>query len=291
VTLGLELRDAAATAVLIDADGRVTARAEHVFRGDRAAGAEAAVSQVAPGGDAEIGVAAHWDDAEAVRPARIGRHPVRSVVSSGLAAAVAEAWIGAARGAADVVFFAAADHPIAGFVRGGKPFAGARGQAPAVAWMALNPVEREDYRRVGCLEAEVGASGIVRRLIWRVKSGDRSRVEDLVGGDLSAITVEHVLAAARDGDGVSVSVVRDTARYLGMAAANLIAFADPEVLVLGGLMASADDLLLEPVRAELARRVPAALTAFVRVVPAALGPDAPAIGAARLAAKAAGTPS
>jgi glucokinase len=56
-----------------------------------------------------------------------------------------------------------------------------------------------------------------------------------------------VLACARDGDGVAISVMRDTAKYLGMAAANLVAIADPEVLVLGGLMASAADLLLEPV--------------------------------------------
>jgi glucokinase len=111
-------------------------------------------------------------------------------------------------------------------------------------------------------------------------------VEDLVGGDLTAITVEHVLAAARDRDGVSISVVRDTAKYLGMAAANLLAFADPEVLVLGGLMATADDLLLEPVKAELARRVPSALADAVTVVTSVLGPDAPAIGAARLAATA-----
>jgi glucokinase len=150
--------------------------------------------------------------------------------------------------------------------------------------MSLNPVEREDYRRTGCLEAEVGATGIVRRLVWRVKAGDRSRVEDLVGGDLAAITVEHVLAAARDRDGVSLSVVRDTAKYLGMAAANLVAFADPDVLVLGGLIASADDLLLEAVKAELVRHLPPAVAAAVTVAAAALGPDAPAIGAARLAA-------
>ena len=61
---------------------------------------------------------------------------------------------------------------------------GANRRAPAIAWLALNPVEREDYRKIGCLEAEVAAPGIVRRLIWRVKAGDRSRVVDAVGGDL-----------------------------------------------------------------------------------------------------------
>ena len=108
-----------------------------------------------------------------------------------------------------------------------RALTGARGRAGSVAWLSLNPVEREDYRKIGCLEAEVAAAGIVRRLIWRIKAGDRSRVQDIVKDDLAAITVEHVLDAARDGDGVSISVVRDTAKYLGMAAANLVVVADP----------------------------------------------------------------
>ena len=82
---------------------------------------------------------------------------------------------------------------------------------------------------------------------------------------------------------MSISVVRDTAKYLGMAAANLVAVADPAVLVLGGIMASAADLLLEPVRTELARRVPPAIMDALTIAPATLGADAAAIGAARLA--------
>src|SRR5437870_3199676 len=157
------------------------------------------------------------------------------------------------------------------------------GRAPAVAWLALNPVEREDYRKIGCLEAEVAGPGIVRRLVWRIKAGDRSRVQETVNDDFTAITVNHVLEAARGGDGVSISVVRDTAKYLGMAAANLVAVTDPAVLVLGGIMASAADLLLEPVRTELARRVPPAMMDALTIAPATLGADAAAIGAARLA--------
>jgi len=164
---------------------------------------------------------------------------------------------------------------------------GAHRRAPAIAWLALNPVEREDYRKVGCLEAEVAAPGIVRRLIWRVKAGDPSRVIDAVGGDFTAVSIEHVLAAARDGDGVAISVMRDTAKYLGMAAANLVAIADPDVLILGGMMASAADLLLEPVRAEIVRRLPESIRQALTVVPARLGEDAPALGAARLASAAA----
>jgi predicted NBD/HSP70 family sugar kinase len=130
----------------------------------------------------------------------------------------------------------------------------------------------------------VAAAGIVRRLIWRVKAGDQSRVMDAAAGDVSAITTAQILDAARDGDGVSISVIRDTAKYLGMAAANLVAIADPEVLIVGGIMATAPDLLLEPVRVELARRLPPAVAQALTIFTATLGADAPALGAARMSA-------
>ena len=111
-------------------------------------------------------------------------------------------------------------------------------------------------------------------------------MQDIVKGDFSAITVDLVLEAARDNDGVSISVVRDTAKYLGMAAANLVVVADPEMLVLGGIMATAADLLLDPIRTEIARRLPKPMLEALQIETAVLGADAAAIGAARLAAAA-----
>jgi glucokinase len=77
--------------------------------------------------------------------------------------------------------------------------------------------------------------------------------------------------------------MRDTAKYLGMAAANLVTIVDPEILVLGGIMSSAADLLLDPVRVEIARRLPPAMMDALEIEPGVLGADAAAIGAARLA--------
>lgn len=288
--LGAELQDDAVTAVAVGDDGRVLARAERPLGVDAAgatlaaldAAAQAAGAPLAIAGLAAIEPERHAKVAEAVSR----RYAGRFVVPSGAAAAVAEAWIGAAAGARDLVYFAAGDRMLAGLVAHGEPWLGAHGRAGAAAWLALNPVEREDYRKHGCLEAEVASAGIVRRLVWRVKAGDRSRVQDVVADDLAAITVDIVLDAARNGDGVAISVMRDTAKYLGMAAANLVAAADPEVLVLGGVMATAADLLFEPVRVELTRRLAPATMADLRIVAAALGRDAAAIGAARLSAAA-----
>ena len=294
--LGLELEDARAVAVRVDDRGAVLTRAVVEADGYLAAAATAALEQVTAGetGARVLGVATVNPESPAMVAvvAGLAHHfagpfAETGATPSGTAAALAEAWVGAARGAGDVVFFAVGDHATGGIVRGGVPVTGARGRAGAVAWMSLNPVEREDYRKTGCLEAEVAAAGIVRRLIWRIKAGDRSHVQDAVKDDLSAIRVEHVLEAARRNDGVSISVVRETAKYLGMAAANLVVVADPETLVLGGFMASAADLLLDPLRIEIARRLPKSMMEALTIETATLGADAAAIGAARLASAAA----
>ena len=293
--VGLELQDDRAYAVALDDTGRILGRAQVTSKDLASAaasaldGAAAAIGGAAPG----LGIAAfnpESADVQAVLRALARRYAGpflhEGAVASGTAAAVAEAWIGAARDVRDVIFFAIAEHVSAGILRDGSPLAGAHRRAPAVGWLALNPVEREDYRKSGCLEAEVAAPGIVRRLVWRIKAGDHSRVQDRVDGELAAITVDHVLEAARQGDGVAISVVRDTAKYVGMAAANLVVVADPGVLVLGGIVATAADLLLELVRSEIARRLPPAMMQALTIAPAALGAEGAAIGAAKLAAPA-----
>ncbi|HJZ78172.1 MAG TPA: ROK family protein, partial [Vicinamibacterales bacterium] len=63
--------------------------------------------------------------------------------------------------------------------------------------------------------------------------------------------------------------------------ANVVVVADPEILVLGGIMASAADLLLEPLRTEIARRLPKPMFDALRLEIATLGEEAAAIGAAR----------
>ena len=295
--LGLELDDTRVIAVCVDDQGVVLARAQADAGGDLGAAAVKALEEVqasiAASGPRSLGVAAINPESAVIGPVvsqlalRFGGSGNRNgAVPSGTAAVAAEAWVGVARGVKDVVFFAVDQHTTGGVLRDGVAITGARGRAVSVAWLSLNPVEREDYRKTGCLEAEVAAAGIVRRMIWRIKAGDRSRVQDVVKDDLASITVEHILAAARDGDGVSISVVRDTAKYLGMAAANLVVIADPEMLVLGGIMASAADLLIEPIRTEVARRLPKAMMDALKIETAVLGAAGAAIGAARLAAAA-----
>lgn len=291
--LGLDLNDSTVHAVVVNDGGQVLARADHAItsggvgqavretvkrarsaaRKDIAAvGFATYITEEGPGPDV---VAALKESLPNASPAH---------VAAGVAAVIAETWCGAARGLKDAIAFAIGEHVTAGLMVGGHVFTGAHGFAGSVSWLALNPVEREDYRRFGGLEAEVAAAGIVRRLVWRIKSGDRSSVVDQVGGDLARITADQIFQAARSGDGVSISVIRDTAKYVGMAVSNLATVIDPEAIVLGGTLASSGDMMLEAIRVECGRRLRPPQSERVRIVLSTLGADAVAIGAARYGA-------
>ena len=276
LSLGVDLSERPARAVVVDGKGAV------VGRGSAAAGA-AAVRAAAKGqAVTRAGIAAaEGSDAVAVPGVkRVVRVP------PGSAALAAEAWLGAAKDRRHAVCLHVGDEVYAGLILDGKPWAGAHNRAGAAAWLALNPVERQDYRRLGSLAAEISAGGIARRLSWRIQAGDESQVLEAAGGSLDAITGAHVFAAARAGDGVAISVVRDTAKYIGMAVATFAAAVDPEIIIVSGSVA-VTDLLLEPVRQECARRLPPDAMKDLRVEFSTLGPDAVAIGAARLAMSAA----
>lgn len=295
LTLGVDFSDLGARVVVVNDDGHVLSRGQLPNAPVNIADAvrETARKAIAGAGRKISAMAVALPQAAEPIPAEImaalgaAAPGVRAAtpIAAGTAAAIAEQWCGAARGARQVVTCAIGQHVTAGVIINGEAWHGAHGLAGAIGWLALNPVEREDYRRYGGLEAEVAAAGIVRRLVWRIKSGDRSTVADTVGGDLSRITANDVFQGARVGDGVCISVVRDTAKYVGMAVANLVTMVDPEVVVLGGTLAASGDMMLEAIRVECGRRLRPLQNDRVRIVLSTLGADAVAIGAARAAAR------
>jgi glucokinase len=274
LSLGLDL-SGAPHAVVTDDRGAVVGVGAG---GDAADAIQAAVTTQAP----EIAGVARAIGRPDVPVTKVTGIRIVAHATPGAAAVAAEAWVGAARGARDAICLHVGDDVFAGLLLDGKPWAGAHNRAGAAAWLAINPVERQDYRKLGSLAAEVSLNGIARRLSWRIQAGDQSRVLDAAGGSLEAITGKHVFDGARDGDGVAMSVVRETAKYIGMAVASLAAAIDPEVVVVSGSVAVAD-LMLEAVRQECARRLPKDALTEMRVEFSELGVNAIAIGAARLA--------
>ena len=286
LTLGVDLSDAIARLAILKSSGEIVARGiaanrmpaikesvKHAV--SNAGGTIASVTVAFPTAVETVSDAL----ATALGAATSKATPI-TAIAAGTASAIAEFHSGVAVGVKHLITFSIGDHVTAGVLIQGKPWVGAHGLASSVGWLALNPVEREDYRRYGGLEAEVASGGIVKRLVWRIKSGDQSQVADRVKGDLSKITAADIFQGARTGDGVSISVVRDTAKYIGMAVANMAAMFDPEMVVLGGIIASAGDIMLEAIRVETSRRLLPQQGEQVKVLLSTLGDDAVAIGAA-----------
>jgi glucokinase len=300
VNLGINVDSGRAQAVVMDARGAITARGASTASDANVAILAAAREALAGANGSRpsaVGLSfpdpdsRNWPSDLTFLAAAVGENvPVRTL-STGNASVLAESWYGSGQGVRNLIAFSIGPCASAGVISNGALLSGAHGLASSVQWLALNPVEREDYRRMGCLEAEAGAAGIVRRLIWRVKSGDRSRVVDAAGGDFNAVTLDMILKGAHDNDGVSISVIRDTVKYLAMAVSNIAAVVDPELIVLGGILESSGDLLLEPIRQECARRMPPGIYDNVRIEVSRLGADGAPMGAARFAQSGAQLPT
>jgi glucokinase len=115
--------------------------------------------------------------------------------------------------------------------------------------------------------------------------GNQGCLEAFARGDRIAAacrtaTPAEAVERARAGDPAALAGLAEIGRYLGIGIANAIVMVAPDRVVIGGGIAPALDLLLEPIRRELGRRVRMARLDRVEIVPAALGTWAGATGAA-----------
>jgi glucokinase len=111
-----------------------------------------------------------------------------------------------------------------------------------------------------------------------------ARLLELAGGRPEGIEGPHVTTAAEEGDAAAVELLADLGRWLGEGIASIVAVLDPAMIVVGGGVSEAGDLLMEPTRAAFRRQLTArGYRPEARIVLAELGNDAGMIGAADLA--------
>ncbi len=194
-----------------------------------------------------------------------------------------EQWLGAARGLKDVVFLAVGTGIGAGIISGGRLIRGNEDIAGAVGWFGLSRVYKREYEAMGCFEAEASGNSVGRKAREVLRSGVASDMLRLAGGDLEAVTAETVVAAARTGDRPALTILKEAAAYLAMGLANITSILNPEIIVLGGGLFQAGDILLEPVKREFTRWAQPLAAKGVRLEPSLLGEDAGLFGCGRLA--------
>ncbi|NIK57395.1 ROK family transcriptional regulator [Kribbella shirazensis] len=186
----------------------------------------------------------------------------------------AEMWFGAGRGATDAVVALVGSGVGSALVAGGSSYRGARSSAGEWGHMTIVYGGRQcRCGALGCLEAYVGAEGVLDR--YRVAGGTAD-------GDEETAFVE-LLASASNGSEPAAAIVSDTIGYLAAGFANLVNLVNPERIVLGGWAGLLlGEKHLDELRAEVGKHALRRPYAQVSIVLCELGRDAVALGAATL---------
>lgn len=195
-------------------------------------------------------------------------------------ATLGEWWVGAAKGARNVVGLTLGTGIGGGLILEGKLYHGSSDAAGEIGHTTLDSTGRRcKCGNYGCLEAYASGPATAERAREVLSGGEASLLREMTNGDLSLITAQHVYEASARGDDVAREVVRETARFLGTGIANLLNLFNPEVVVLAGSVAQAGEHLFGPLRAEVRRRAFKPAVDACRIVPGALGGSAGVVGA------------
>lgn len=171
---------------------------------------------------------------------------------------------GAAAGRRNAAYLKVSTGIGAGLIVDGRLFHGAGGMAGEIGHTIIQdqgPVCRCGKR--GCLETLAGAAALV----------------DLLHGTHGPeLTTQQLLAAAAAGDAAARRVLADAGRHIGTAVATLCDLLNPELIVVGGELSAAGEVLLDPLREQVHRNAIPATAREVEIVPGVLGARAELLG-------------
>jgi predicted NBD/HSP70 family sugar kinase len=202
---------------------------------------------------------------------RLGLEVTVSVANEADLGALGEHRRGVLPGVANLIFVSGEVGIGVGIILGGEPGLGAAGYAGEAGHTLVNPTGiRCRCGAVGCWETEAGEGALVRRAGAAVGEGARA-------------SIDRVISLAEAGDAQVITAVEAIGGWLGLGIADLINLFNPERVVLGGMFARLHPFIRRTMEEGIRSRVLAAPGSMVEIVPAALGVDAPLIGAAELA--------
>jgi glucokinase len=199
--------------------------------------------------------------------------------------ALAEHRAGAARGASEAVVLTIGTGIGGGLILRGEVYRGAIGAGAELGHMVIDmdgPPCQGNCPNHGCVEALASGTALEREAA-RIA---RERPESGLGRALRdgrRLAGPLVTELAHDGDQAAIETIELIGSRLGVAIASLVNIFNPEVVVIGGGVIAAGELLLAPARAVVAERALRPSRDEVRIVAARFGVEAGMIGAAAMA--------
>ncbi|MDD5747231.1 MAG: ROK family protein [Candidatus Omnitrophica bacterium] len=168
-----------------------------------------------------------------------------------------------------------------GIIIKGEIYAGAGGSAGEVQ---LNVGREGDEltKELGMFRPGSINLGIVESAKTALKEGKETKVRELAEGKVENVTADLIIEAARQNDPFAIELLEKAGLNLGVRLAYLINLFNPEIVILGGGMERAGDLILEPIKRMVRRLAFEEPASMVRIIPSRLGENAVSLGAASL---------
>lgn len=197
-----------------------------------------------------------------------------------------EIWMGAAQGYKNVAGITLGTGIGGGMVINGHLVSGASGAAAEVGHMKVEHGGKLcGCGQYGCWEAYASATGLQREAVSRLAVNTDTVIWDKIGHDPQKIEAKHIFDAAKEGDKFALSLLDYEIKYLSMGIANILNLLNPELVVIGGGISLAGDILFDRLREKLKEETLKVALDAVKIVPAKLGNDAGVVGAAALLMK------
>ncbi|MFC2028694.1 ROK family protein [Chloroflexota bacterium] len=192
---------------------------------------------------------------------------------------------GAGRGVETVAVFAIGTGIGGGLVINGQLHLGIGGTGGELGHTIINyNGPRCGCGNFGCLEAYASGPAIAAMGMKAVAQGLTTQIGELSNFDLNRITPKLIAKAAEAGDEIAIEIYQKAGFFIGIAAANICVSVGPQRIIIGGGVAQAGDLLLDPIRNTIHERVHTMPVDQVEVVRSQLEDEAGVIGVACWAA-------
>lgn len=197
-------------------------------------------------------------------------------------AALGEMWLGGGQGQKNMIMVTLGTGVGGGIIVNGSCVAGAHGAGGEIGHICVDYKETEacGCGNRGCLEQYASATGITRLANRRLKQDDApSSLREM-----ESLSAKAVFDAVKAGDAVAVEIAEQFGRYLGYALANLAAACDPAIIVIGGGVSKAGEILFDYIEKPYMERA-LFCNKELKFALAELGNDAGICGAAKMVLK------
>jgi glucokinase len=198
-------------------------------------------------------------------------------------AAIAEAKFGAGKEHPNFLFVIWGTGVGGGIIMNGQIYRGPFGGAGEVGHISV------DYKgnlckcgTRGCVEAYVGQRYLSQRTVEKLKEHPESKINQLVGGDMSKVEPLYISQAAHEGDKLARDIFTEAGMLLGVVIGGVMNTLDFRVSIIGGGVSAAGQFVFDAITASVKENVQAPLKEGIRVIPAQLGNTAGMLGAAGL---------